>query len=323
MSDAYDALVAPLAEVDDPIVRYKVKRWLEGADAASAAMRRLQDAIRDTPIARGLLADLAGSDPQERAGMSTISLTLRYLAEIDYPPGDEDLLPYRDQVHRWLRGVEREVEGPLLIRGVHRVHASFHANAVYAAVSLGLADEETDERCSNLVRYQWPGGGWNCNKKPATKGPTIVHTAFGLRGLVAGRTRRPSVQLDEAIAAAAEVLLERRVYRKRSDGRPLRPVYTKLSYPYPRLYDFLVGLHVLTRAGYVTDERCGDALDLLESKFLPGKGWSMERKLFHHGEGKDGFTHAPWETLARNGAHLLLTVDALEVLRAAGRWERA
>jgi hypothetical protein len=165
-----------------------------------------------------------------------------------------------------------------------------------------------------------PGGGWNCSKKPATKGPTIVHTAFGLRGLATYRSRRPSDELSQGIDAAAEILLERAVYLKRSNGQPLRAVYTKLSYPYPRLYDFMVGLHILTRAGYVTDPRCANALDLLESKLIPGEGWTMEGKLFNHAPGQDGFTHAPWNEGRLGRANLLLTIDALEILQASGRW---
>jgi hypothetical protein len=320
MSAQHTALAATVVDSDNPIVRYKARRYLDGADPTSAAMQRLQDEIADSPIARGLLADLDMSDPADRQGMSKICLTFRDLADIDYPPGDDRLGPYRDHVYRWLRVLEREYDGPLFIRGKHRVHASFHANAIYASVALGLANNETDELCTNLLRYQWPGGGWNCNKKPATKGPTIVHTAFGLRGLATYRSRRPSDELDQAIDAAAEMLLERQIYLKRSNGQPLRPVYTKLSYPYPRLYDFMVGLHILTRAGYVTDTRCTKALDLLESKLLPAEGWATERKLFNHSAGTDDFTHAPWEQVTLGRAHLLLTVDALEILRTAGRW---
>jgi hypothetical protein len=320
VTDRYIALSAAVVDSSDPIVRYKARRYLDSADPASAAMQRLRDGVADSPIARGLLADLAMSDPNDRQGMSTIYLTLRYLADIDYAPGDDQLMPYRDHLYRWLRRLEQEYDGPLFIRGTHRVHASFHANAIYASVVLGLADGDTDDLCANLLRYQWPGGGWNCNKKPATKGPTIVHTAFGLRGLATYRWRRPSDELTQAIEAAAEVLLERRVYLKRSNGRPLRPVYTKLSYPYPRLYDFMAGLHILTRAGYVTDNRCTEALDLLESKLILGEGWPMERKLFNHSEGTDDFTHAPWEQSKHGRANLLLTVDALEILRTAGRW---
>ena len=90
-------------------------------------MQRLRNDIADSPIARGLLADLDMSDPNDRDGMSTIYLTFRYLADIDYPPGDDQLVPYRDHVYRWIRGLEREYDGPLFIRGTHRVHASFHA----------------------------------------------------------------------------------------------------------------------------------------------------------------------------------------------------
>jgi hypothetical protein len=319
MSEPNVALAAAVSKSDDAIVRYKARRYLEGADPASAPMQQLREDIAHSPIARGLLADLEMSDPTDREGMSTIYLTFRYLAEIDYPPGDDRLVPYRDHIYRWLRNLERQYDGPLFIRSKHRVHGSFHANAIYASVVLGLANDDTDELCTNLLRYQWPGGGWNCNKKPATEGPTIVHTAFGLRGLASYHSRRPSDELTRAIDAAAEVLLERQVYLKRSDGQPLRAVYTKLSYPYPRLYDFMAGLHILTRAGYVTDERCANALDLLESKLLPGEGWAMERKLFHHSKGKEGFTHAPWEAVAFGRAHLLLTLDALEILRTAGR----
>ena len=319
MGERYTALVAAVGESDDPIVRYKARRYLDGVDPASTELQRLRDDIAGSPIARGLLADLEMSDPRDSNGLTTMYLTFRYLADVDYPPGDDRLIPYRDHVYGWLRWQEHEADGPLFIRGTHRVHASHHANAIYASVVLGLANDETDELCANLLRYQWPGGGWNCNKRPATKGPTIVHTAYGLRGLATYRSRRPSDDLTQAIDAAAEVLLERRVYLKRSNGQPLRPVYTKPSYPYPRLYDFVAGLHILTRAGYVTDPRCAQALDLLESKVIPDEGWATERRLFTHAEGKDDFTHAPWEAPTLGRANLLLTVDALEILRTAGR----
>jgi hypothetical protein len=228
-------------------------------------------------------------------------------------------MPFLDHLHGWLRKLEGEYDGPLFIRGKYRVHGSLHANAVYSSIVLGFASDETDRLADNLLRYQWPGGGWNCNKRPSTRGPTIVHTAYGLRGLVAYRLRCESSALARAIENAATVLLERQVYLKRTDGKPLRPVYTKLSYPYPRLYDFMTGLHVLTRSGHIRDPRCGPALDLLMSKVIDGEGWPMERRLFSHSRGKDGFTNAEWEKEAVGKANLFLTVDALEILNAAGR----
>jgi len=315
----YRDIIDRLEASTNPIIRYKLARYLRGGDPNAIALKRLRESIKHTSIASGLRQDLAASNPANRLGMSTIYLTFRYFADIDYPPGDRALVPYRDHVYRWLRRLEAQYDGPLFIRDKYRVHGSFHANAVYASIVLGLATGETDTLLANLLRYQWPGGGWNCNKLPRTRGPTIVHTAYGLRGLVTYRSRKTSKALERAIADAAEVLLERRVYLKRTTGKPLRPVFTKLSYPYPRLYDFMVGLHVLARSGHIRDPRCERALDLLESKVVDGQGWAMERKLFSHSKGKENFTHALWEKETIGKASLFLTVDALEILNAAGR----
>jgi hypothetical protein len=320
VTNDYRAVLDQLAGSDNPIVRYKAEVYVNGLDPKTRTMRSLRKEIADSQIAQGLRADLEMSDPDERAGMSTIYLTFRYLADIDYPPGDASLEPYRDLVYRWLRRLEQQYDGPLHIRDRYRVHGSFHGNAIYASVVLGLVNEETEALCKNLLRYQWPGGGWNCNKKPNTKGPTIVHSAFGLRGLATFRAVRSSAELDRAVEDAAEVMLDRQVYLKRTNGAPLRPVYTKPSYPYPRLYDFMAGLHFLARAGYVADARCGKALDLLESKFIEGEGWATERKLFNHSPGRDGFTNARWEDDRLGAASQLLSVDALEVLRTANRF---
>jgi len=319
VSSVHRDIIDRLEASTNPIIRYKLERYVCGGDPNAAATKRLRESIKQTYIASGLLQDLAASNPADRPGMSTIYLTFRYLADIDYPPGDQLLVSYRDHVYRWLRRLEAQYDGPLFIRDKYRVHGSFHANAVYASIVLGLANRETDELLANLLRYQWPGGGWNCNKLPRTKGPTIVHTAYGLRGLVAYRSHKTSKALEQAIADAAEVLLERRVYLKRTTGKPLRPVFTKLSYPYPRLYDFMVGLHVLARSGHVRDPRCERALDLLESKVVDGRGWPMERRLFSHSKGKENFTNAEWERETLGKANLFLTVDALEILKAAGR----
>lgn len=316
----YDEIIGQLEASENPIVQYKLKRYVQGWDPEREEMVALRRSIKDSRIAAALRADLAASDPEDRHGMSTIYLTFRYLADIDYPPGDESLIPFRDCVYRWLRRLEAEYDGRLFIRDKYRVHGSFHANAIYASIVLGLANTETDELAANLLRYQWPGGGWNCNKLPRTRGPTIVHTAYGLNGLATYRLRKKSRAVSRAIEDAAEVLLQRQVYQKRSNGKPLRPVYTRLSYPYPRLYDFMTGLHVLVRSGHIRDPRCESALNLLESKFMTGQGWAAERRLYSHTKGKEDFTNAYWENETLGKASLFLTVDALEILRAAGRF---
>ena len=60
---------------------------------------------------------------------------------------------------------------------------------------------------------------------------------------------------------------------------------------------------------------------IAEPKLIDGEGWAAERKLFSHVKGKEDFTHAEWEKEKNGKASLFLTVDALEILQAAGRLE--
>ena len=312
MSRDYRAVLDALAASSNPIVRYKAAVYGRGLKPSAKEALALRTSIRNCPVAQRSRLDLESADPETREGVAAIYHTLRYLADIDYPPRDPSLRPYRDQVYAWLRRLESQYDGPLHIRGRHRVHGSFHGNAIHASIVLGLANATTDALAKNLLRYQWPGGGWNCSKKPTAKGATIVHTAYGLRGLVTYRSRKASPALTAAIDAGARILLERQVYLSRRTGAPLRPIYTKLSYPYPRLYDFMVGLHVLARSGHIEDPRCERALDLLESKFIDGEGWATERKTPEQ-------THTLWQRENHGRANPFLTVDALEILKRAGR----
>jgi len=308
-----------LAESDDPIARYKTHVHVLGRDPEHAAAREARRQIPSHPVVVAMLDDVGIDAPKEHAGFSGSYMTLKHLADVEYPTGDESLVACRDHVYAWLR-TEEESYDALCIKGKYRAHGSFHGNAIYASIALGLANRETDRLCESLLRYQWPGGGWNCSKLPKAEGPSIVHTAYGMRGLVAYQTRKPSPVVKKAIEQCAEVLLERHVHRGRRNEKALRPTYEKLTYPHPHLYGFMAGLHILARAGYVRDPRCVEALDLLERKFIPGHGWPMERQIFKHGRasGRD-HTSARWEKLTLGKAHLLLTADALEILRCAGR----
>ncbi len=315
----YQSVVDRIVESESAIGRYKALVHVVGVDQAHPDVVRARLEIRLSPIARALLSDVTTEEPAHRAGFSGTYMTLRHLADVEYPAGDTALLPYRDHVYAWLRSEEQRCD-ELFIKGKFRVHGSFHGNAIYSSIALGLANEETDRLCQKLLQYQWPGGGWNCKKLPRANGPCIVHTAYGMRGLVAYQTRKPSEEVREAIENCAEILLARHIYRGRSNAGSLRPTFEKLTCPYPALYNFMAGLHILARAGYVKDPRCSEALDLLEAKFIPDQGWAMERRVFHHSRARgNDFTSVYWEKETLGKANLLLTVDALEILKCAGR----
>src|SRR2546430_15778420 len=82
----------------------------------------------------------------------------------------------------------------------------------------------------------------------------------------------------KAARRASEVFLRRRLFKRVSDGRVIRPEFVTLHYPLYWHYDFLGGLKAMARIGRIADPRCADALDLLETRRLADGGWPAEKR---------------------------------------------
>jgi hypothetical protein len=121
---------------------------------------------------------------------------LVHLAEIGYPPGDRALLPLREQVHSyWLsEKMQRLIEckdasqvyrvnGVPVLQGGARRCASQQANAPFSTLKLALADERVETLVSLLLQWQWPDGGWNCDKDPAAHTSSFSESHIPLRAL--------------------------------------------------------------------------------------------------------------------------------------------
>lgn len=75
---------------------------------------------------------------------------------------------------------------------------------------------------------------------------------------------------------AEEYLLERRLFRRLSNGEVIDPVWTRFSFP-PRFhYDVLRGLDYFRSTGSIPDPRLADAVELLESKRQADGRWVRE-----------------------------------------------
>ncbi len=114
--------------------------------------------------------------------------------------------------------------------------------------------------------------------------------------------------------------MDRRLYRRRSDGRTIRAEFSKLHYPLYWHYDFLAGLRAMAELGRIGDERCADALDLLESKRLADGGWPAEAR-YYTASTTVGLGHddVDWGGVSRRSMNPWVTVEALAVLQASGR----
>ena len=332
-----ESLAEALLSADDPCVRYRALVDFIGASPSSKQALRHREAIRSSARVRKLLSPRGpdGRVPGVYAKYTGAHWALADLADIGYPPGDTSLIPLRDQVYEhWLspartqeRVVDREAAryksrpGVPIIDGRARRCASQEGNALYAALALGLADDRADQLAANLIRWQWPDGGWNCDRKTSARTSSFHETLIPLRGLVWHAKLTGAKESSRAVEECCDFFLRRRLFRRQRDGSVIHESFLKLRYPHYWHYDILIALKVMAEAGCIGDPRCEEALDVLESKRLPDGGWRAEGKHYRVvDEPANGGSMADWGPVSRKKVmNPFVTLDALLVLRAAGR----
>ena len=167
-----------------------------------------------------------------------------------------------------------------VMEGRYRRCGSQQGNALRSMVRLGLADERADKLVERLLHWQWPDGGWNCDRNPSADTSSFMETLTPMRGLAAYAAWRQDETAKAAARAAAEVFLSRGLFQRRRDGQPMDPSFLKLHYPLYWHYDILGGLVAMAEMDLLGDPRCEAALDLLESKRLADGGWPAEAKFY-------------------------------------------
>jgi hypothetical protein len=319
-----NTVVTRLLQSDEPAVRFKVLTRVLGRTPRSAAVRRAQDEIRTSPRVNKLLSEQQadGRIPwHPYAKWNGAHWVLTTLADLGYPPGDERLIPLREQTLAWLLG-DSHTHSVKTIAGRARRCASQEGNALYALLALGLADERAEELARRLAGWQWPDGGWNCDKRPGATNSSFMESLIPLRALALHARLTGSPRSREAAERAADVFLKRRLFKRRHDGRVIHKDFVTLHYPCYWHYDILFGLKVLAEGGWLSDPRCEDALDLLESKRLADGGFPAEKRYYRATPGaKAGRSLVDWGGTSIVRMNSFVTADALFVLKAAGRLE--
>jgi hypothetical protein len=188
-------------------------------------------------------------------------------------------------------------------------------------LALGLADDRADELARRLARWQWPDGGWNCDRHPATANSSYHESLIPLRALALHAQVTGDQASRAAAERAAEIFLKRRLFQRQSDGSIIDADFVRLHYPPYWHYDILAGLKILAEAGFLADPRCAEALDLLMAKRLPDGGWPAERKYYRVGGRPPATGSSPVDWGGTSKVHLneWVTAEALSVLRRAGR----
>jgi hypothetical protein len=94
--------------------------------------------------------------------------------------------------------------------------------------------------------------------------------------------------------------------------------WLRLHYPAYWHYDVLQALLFLSRRGSIADPRAGEALDLIEAERGAEGTWAPRGRRYGRPPGATGggVEVVDW---GRSGPNEMLTLNALRVLRAAGR----
>ncbi|NKB70216.1 MAG: hypothetical protein GKR89_24355 [Candidatus Latescibacteria bacterium] len=318
-------LVKHLRYDSEAYIRYKTILHIVGKAPDSKEIRIVRDEVKDTVLVKTLLAEQRPNgrielDPYDKwRGAHWI---LAVLADLGYPRGDAALIPLRQQVYDWLFSDQRaQVIAQRLVADRHRWHASQEGNALYYLHQLGLADERTDQLAQRLYQWQWPDGGWNCDMKSKAATSSFTETLLPLRGLTYHAHFAASAQARAAAEEAAEVFLQRQLYKRRRDGKVIKSEFTALHYPCYWHYDILFALKVMAEAGYIGDPRCAEALDLLAAKQLPEGGFAAEKKYYRVDKDTDNASLVDWGGTGKKKMNPFITADACHVLNAAGRLE--
>jgi hypothetical protein len=294
-----------------------------GCDPLSEEARAAAQALQTSPVIRALLSEReleTGKIPWNLySKWRGAHWVLACLADLGYPSGDERLRPLLEQCYAWLLSREHE-KRILTLEGRVRRCASQEGNCVYYSLALGLADGRTQQLAERLLRWQWADGGWNCDKRPEAHISSFNETWLPLRGLVyyAGASGDPAAQ--RGVEQAAEVLLQRHLYRRRSDDAVIDRNFVLLHYPNYWHYDILAGLKVMAEAGFLGDPRCTPALELLQSKRQEEGGFPAEARYYRVDDKPlSGHSRVDWGGTSKRNLNPFITIDALRVLNETDR----
>lgn len=331
-------LMRDLHRSREPSVRWRTRVRIEGESRSSRGIRGLEQEIRHSARVRKLLSHVLaryrpGTTRSVYYKWQGIHWVLASLADLGYPREDPGVEPLLDRaLGLWLgpsywqtfsagsKAAANRHYGVPVVRGRARRCASQQGAALYYATQLGFPDVRSKQLCDLLRRWQWPDGGWNCDRDPEADTSSFMETLWPMRGLAAYAAEVGIPHAKQAARAASEVFLKRQLFRRRTNGNVMNPDFARLHYPLYWHYDILAGLKGMAEVGQVRDPRCSEALDWLESKELPGGGWPAEARYYKVSVGfRPNSEFVDWGGVSQRRRNDWVTTDALYVLNEAGR----
>jgi hypothetical protein len=300
-------------------VRYAALTELAGISPRAAEASRARTAIPRSRWVRALLAGQRhdggfGAHPYKK--WDGAHWRLVSLVELGLPGGHPRAIRAFEQVLAWLHGPAHRANIPRL-RGLVRRCASQEGNALRVGVALGLAgDPRVGRLAEDLIAWQWPDGGWNCDRRPEAHHSSFHESLIPLWGLLEYRDASGDESVSDAIDRAVEFFLRHRLFRSENGGEVIAGQFLRLRYPAYWHYDILTALRVMALAGRIRDLRAVEALDLVASRRDRDGRWRAEGTWWNPPGSRTAVEVVDW---GRGGPNEMVTLNALRVLRAAGR----
>jgi hypothetical protein len=261
----------------DPSIRWQVMRDLTDASDEEVAAERAR--VATVGAGAQLLALQApdgrwGGAAWNRGWDSTMHV-LSLLREMGLDPA-------RDEARRAVGLVRERVTWQGC--GPEEVHDNrFFAGEVEPCINGQVAapgayfGQDVQGIIDRLLGEQLADGGWNCEAPNRSTRSSFNTTICVLEALLEFELASGS---SPAVTAARlrgqEYLLERRLFRRRSNGEVIDPAWTRFAFPTWWHYDVLRALEYLRRAGVAPDERVAEAIDLVASKRDVDGRWPLE-----------------------------------------------
>lgn len=259
----------------DPSIRWQVMRDLTDEPAEIVAAERAR--IATEGWGAHLLA-LQGEDGQWGGGTyspkwisTTYTLLLLRLLGLD--PASEQA---RAAVSRVREGVSwsRKTWRPFF---AGQAETCINGMVLALGAYFGETGGDLDGLVERVLGEQLEDGGWNCQAPRRSRRSSFHTTILVLEALLEiERSIAPDPAIASARARGEEYVLERRLFRSRSTGEVVDPLWTRFSFPPQWHYDVLRGLEYFRATGATPDPRCGEAIDLVHQRRRTDGRWPLQ-----------------------------------------------
>jgi hypothetical protein len=315
-----DPAVQWLLSCDHPAVRYlTLTELLERSEEETEVREARSSILQDSWVT----ALFSGQEPDGGFGVHPYQKwtgahwRLVSLVELGIPAGEPRARAAANQVLAWLNGRSHR-ERIQRIDGRTRRCASQEGNALAVCSRLGLAaDPRVQFLAESLIEWQWPDGGWNCDKNPDAQHSSFYESLAPFWGLIEYYHATGDQACWEAAQRTEQFFLSHHLFRSDRTGKIINDEWLNLHYPLYWHYDILQALLILSRMGPLTDPSLGEALDILAEKRLPDGRWKPGGYYWRPpGKSRSNVEVVDW---GRGEPNLMITLNALRVLKAAGR----